>query len=100
MEHLQAREVADLHPAALAVGEDDLGFHPGDGLCQILTDLLRDVIFFLFESERPAHAAAIGLDVLNGQAGDEPEDLKGGKPDFKGAEMAGGKIGRPSEKAS
>ena len=43
---------------------------------------LGDVIFLLFETERPAHPTAIGLDVLNGQAGNEPEDLKGRKPDI------------------
>ena len=83
--------MADLHPAALAIGKDDLRFDSVDRFCQVLPDFLGDVVFLLLETEHPAQTATVGFDILNRQAWNEPEDLKGGKPDSKGLEMAGAK---------
>ena len=33
VEDLEPRQMAELHPAAFAVGEDDLRLHPGDLSC-------------------------------------------------------------------
>ncbi len=93
MEHLQPREMADLHPAALAIGQDDLGFDPLDGFCQVFTDFLGDIVFLLLKAEHSAQTATMGLDVFNRQAWNEPEDIKGGETNSKGLEMAGSKIG-------
>lgn len=93
MQDLQSCEVADLHPAALAIGQDDLRAHAVDRLGEIPPDLLGNVVFLLLETEHPAQAAAVGFDIFDGEAGNEPQDLKGRKADAKRPEMAGGKIG-------
>ena len=93
VQHLQAGQVADLHPAAFAVGKNDLGFHTVDRLCEIFPNLLGNVVFLFLETEHPTQAATVRFDILNGEAGNELEDFKGRKTDAKGLEMAGSKIG-------
>ena len=93
MQHLQPCQVADLHPAALAIGQNNLRAHAVDRLSEIPPDLLGNVVFLLLETEHPTQAATVGFDILNGEAGNEPQDLKGWKSDAKRPEMAGRKIG-------
>jgi len=87
MQHLQPREVSDLHAAALAIGKNDFRFQSIDSFCQILPDLLRDLIFLFFKAERAPHAATVCLDVIDGQAGNPLKDFKGGKSDAQGFEV-------------
>lgn len=79
MEDLQARQVANLHPAALAVRQDDIGLHPGDLLCQVLPYLFGNGVLLLLESVKTAQTAALRFDRADVDARDQAEKLEGGE---------------------
>ena len=93
VEDPEAGQVADLHPAALAVREDDIGLHPVDRLRQILSDLLGNRELLLLEAVESSQAAAVRLEQAYVQPRDEAQQLQGGETDVEGSEVAGGEIG-------
>jgi len=91
VEDPEAGHVADLHPAALAVREDDIGLHPVDRLRQILSDLLGDRELLLLEAVESSQAAAVRLEQADVQPRDEAQQLQGGEAYVEGSEVAGAK---------
>src|SRR4030042_6795226 len=85
--------MSNLHPASLAVGEDDLGCQAGDSFCQILTNLLRDIILLFLESEHPAKATAVRVNEVNLKPWDEPKNLESRESNSERPKMAGSKVG-------
>ena len=71
MKNPEAGQVADLHPAPLAIGQDDLRAHAVDRLSEIPSNLLGNVVLLFFKAEHSAQTATIGLDVFNRQAWNE-----------------------------
>lgn len=77
MEDLEACEVANLHPAAFAVREDDLGLHLNDLLRQVLPDLFGNGVLLLLETVKTAQTAALRFDHADVESRDETEKFEG-----------------------
>ena len=93
MEDLALRQLADLHAATFAVGEDDLGIDQENLLRQVLPDILGDLVLLLLEAVEPPQAAALRFDHTDIESRDAAEQLQGGKADVQRLHVAGGEIG-------
>ena len=80
MQNFQAGQMADLHTAAFAVGQDNLRFQTINGLCQILSDLLRDLIFLFFETKSSTQATTVRFDIINLRPGMSRRISRAGRP--------------------
>jgi hypothetical protein len=92
MEHFSSGGLADLPAAGFAVAQGDGGGGGDDQVKEGLSDGHSDVVLFLFVAIGAGDAAAIGLEGVDGEAGDKGEQVEGGQADVVGAELAGGVI--------
>lgn len=79
MEDLEACKMANLHPAAFAVRQDDIGLYPSDLLCQVLPDLFGNDVLLFLEAVKTAQTAAFRLDHADVESRYEAEKFEGGE---------------------
>ncbi len=76
MGYRQTREMVDLHPATLAIGDHQIGIKVPDGRSQIRAYGLRNVVFLLLEPKGPGQTATVRFDQLHLQAGDQFQKIQ------------------------
>jgi hypothetical protein len=79
VEDLEPCKVANLHPAAFTVREDDIGLHLNDLLRQVLPDLFSNGVLLLLETVKTAQTAALRFDQADVESRDETEKFEGGE---------------------
>lgn len=94
MDQLGPGGVLDLPAAGFTIANGDFGTGGFDLVKQGLADGHSDVIFLLFVAIGSGDAAAIGLNVLDFETGDEFQQVKSRQAHIVGAELAGGVIGQ------
>ena len=90
--------MANLHPATLAVRQNDVRFHPGSRLRKVFPDFLGDRELLFLESIQSAQTATVRLQHADIQPGDHAKQLQRGKADVQRPQVTGGEVGRPQHK--